>query len=160
MTRAGPAERWQGPRLFTPHAAEMTALTGGDVPEEGEQEREREREALARRWAHERGVTLVLKGRQTLIAARDGNVYRNTAGTRGLGTAGSGDTLAGIAGSLLAQGLEPPAAATWAVYLHALAGEAAADALGEDGLLASDWVDQLPAVLRTLRLRTSVHTSA
>jgi hydroxyethylthiazole kinase-like uncharacterized protein yjeF len=158
-------------RIFTPHAAEMRALVGLEVPEEGK--REAAREALALRWACERAAVLVLKGRQTLIASpgnasdadgctnpefdrqQTGALYRNTAGTRGLGTAGSGDTLAGMIGGLLAQGLEPAHAAIWGVYLHARAGEAAAKDLGEDGLLASDWVERLPKVLRTLRLRTA-----
>jgi hydroxyethylthiazole kinase-like uncharacterized protein yjeF len=149
------AARLAGERVFTPHAAEMRPLAGEEVPEEGRDEAARE--ALALRWARERAAALVLKGRESLIASPDGALYRNTAGTRGLGTAGSGDTLAGIAGSLLAQGLEPARAATWGVYLHALAGEAVAEDLGEDGLLASDWVDRLPRVLRTLRLRERAH---
>jgi hydroxyethylthiazole kinase-like uncharacterized protein yjeF len=142
----------RGARLYTPHAAEMHELSGEEVPEEGQDERARE--GLAIGWAREHDATLVLKGRETLIASPDGELYRNTAGTRGLGTAGSGDTLAGIIGSLLAQGLEPTRAAVWGVYLHAIAGEAVAEDLGEDGLLASDWVDRLPRALRILRPRT------
>ena len=161
------ARRWQeerraeppaSPRMFTPHEVEMRTLSGEDVPEEGQDETGRE--ALARRWAQHLSATLVLKGRETLIAAPDGALYRNTAGTRGLGAAGSGDTLAGIIGSLLAQGLEPPRAATWGVYLHALAGEAVSADFGEDGLLASDWVDRLPRVLRRLRSSSTSATGA
>jgi hydroxyethylthiazole kinase-like uncharacterized protein yjeF len=167
---SGTDAAWQAARIFTPHAAEMGALAGLEVPQEETQAAARE--ALALQWASEQGAVLVLKGRQTLIASpkdagdadscttpgldrkQTGALYRNTAGTRGLGTAGSGDTLAGIIGGLLAQGLEPARAAIWGVYLHARAGEAVAEELGEDGLLASDWVERLPNVLRTLRLRT------
>jgi hydroxyethylthiazole kinase-like uncharacterized protein yjeF len=141
------------PRVLTPHDGEMHRLTGSAVPPEGADEPGRERLAVAFAW--NRGVTLVLKGRQTLVAAPDGALYRNTAGTRGLGVAGSGDTLAGILGGLLAQGTHPTAAAVWAVHLHALAGVAAAAALGPDGLLASDVVERLPGVLRTARHRAA-----
>ncbi len=140
------------PRVLTPHDGEMRRLTGGAVPPEGADEPGRERLAVA--FARERGVTLVLKGRQTLVAGPDGALYRNTAGTRGLGVAGSGDALAGLLGGLLAQGLPPPAAAVWAVHLHATAGVAAAAAMGPDGLLASDVVERLPGVLRAARRQT------
>ncbi len=80
-----------------------------------------------------------------------GMPYRSTSGTPGLGTAGSGDVLAGVIGGLLAQGNEPSAAAVWGVHLHALAGEAAGDE-GDDGMIASDIVDRLPRALRALRL--------
>jgi hydroxyethylthiazole kinase-like uncharacterized protein yjeF len=138
-----------GPRVLTPHDAEMRLLTGREVPREGEDDPGRER--LAKAYARSRGVTLVLKGHQTLVAEPHGALYRCTAGTRGLGVAGSGDALAGLLGGLLAQGLAPGAAAVWAVHLHALAGAAAAAALGPDGLLASDVVERLPGVLRAAR---------
>jgi ADP-dependent NAD(P)H-hydrate dehydratase len=142
---------WAGPRVLTPHDGEMRRLLQGEdgLPPEGADEPARER--LAQRFAHERGVTLVLKGRQTLVGDPHGALYRNTAGTRGLGVAGSGDALAGLLGSLLAQGLPPTDAAVWAVHVHALAGTAAAAALGPDGLLASDVIERLPGVLRALR---------
>ena len=104
------------------------------------------------------GTTLLLKGPETLIVsapsrdAQAGEIYRNTAGTPGLGTAGSGDVLAGVIGGLLAQGNTPSAAAVWGVHLHALAGEAAAGDEGDDGMIASDVVDHLPRALRALRL--------
>jgi ADP-dependent NAD(P)H-hydrate dehydratase len=141
------------PRVLTPHDGEMHRLTGSAVPPEGADEPGRERLAVA--FARDRGVTLVLKGRQTLVAGPEGDLYRNTAGTRGLGVAGSGDTLAGILGGLLAQDMHPTAAAVWAVHLHALAGVAAAAALGPDGLLASDIVERLPSILRTARHRAA-----
>lgn len=84
--------------------------------------------------------------------AEAGGFYRNTAGTPGLGTAGSGDVLAGVIGGLLAQGNGPSAAAVWGVHLHALAGEAAAGDEGDDGMIASDIIDRLPRALLALRL--------
>ncbi len=133
-----------GPRVLTPHALEMARLIDAE-PEEVEADRE----ALAARHAEEWGSVLVLKGRETLIAGRAFLV--NKAGTPGLGTAGSGDVLAGVIGGLLARGADPTTAAAWGVHLHALAGEAAARKLGVDGMIASDVVDHLPeAMIRLL----------
>ncbi len=137
-------------RILTPHAGEMAALSGISVDAI-----EADREGIASRFAEEWGTILLLKGRETLIVspgAEAGDFYRNTAGTPGLGTAGSGDVLAGVIGGLLAQGNEPVAAAVWGVHLHALAGEAAAGDEGDDGMIASDIVDRLPRALRALRL--------
>ena len=137
-----------GERVFTPHPGELSALIGAKVAAI-----ESDRAGIALDFAREPRGTLVLKGAETLIASPEGALYVNTAGTRGLGTAGSGDVLAGVIGGLLAQNMDAIGAAVWGVHLHALAGEAAAQDLGEDGLLASDFVERLPVVLRSLRRR-------
>jgi hydroxyethylthiazole kinase-like uncharacterized protein yjeF len=129
-----------GPRVLTPHSLEMARLIGVE-PEAVEPDRE----ALAARHAEEWGCVLVLKGRETFVAGR--GFYVNKAGTPGLGTAGSGDVLAGVIGGLLARGADPTTAAAWGVHLHALAGEAAARKLGDDGMMASDVVDHLPEAM-------------
>lgn len=134
------------PRLATPHGGEMSRLQ-----ETNEEAIETEREQVAARFAAQYRTVLVLKGRETLIASPAGALYRNCAGTRGMGRAGSGDVLAGICGGLLTQGLDATAAAVWAVYLHALAGEAAARRLGDDGMLARDIVAALPEALYRLK---------
>ncbi len=139
-----------GPRLYTPHIGEMSSLASLE-----QDQTEEDRPSTATQWAKNLGGTLVLKGRETFIAAPDGTLYANTAGSRALGTAGSGDTLAGIIGGLLAQGLDSTHAAAWGVYLHALAGEATARDLGEDGAMASDFLPHLPRLIRFLRGRTS-----
>lgn len=139
-------------RVLTPHPGEMKSLTPHDVPPESDPDA---RATLAQEWAQNHGATLVLKGRATLIAAPSGDIYRNTAGTRGMGTAGSGDVLAGIIGGFLAQGMNATHAAVWGVHAHALAGEHAAQQLGDDGLMASDFLERLPVVLRDLRLKTA-----
>lgn len=133
---------FSGPRVVTPHPGEMKMLLEDFDPARGEQ--------IARDWARERGAVLVLKGRATIIAAPSGEAWKNTAGTRGLGTAGSGDVLAGAIGSLLAQGNAPEIAALYGVHLHALAGEDAARIRGDDGLMASDFLERLPFVRRDL----------
>lgn len=141
--RAG-RPRVDGPRILTPHAREMSGLTGLET-----EEIDSDREGVATRFADEWDSVLVLKGARTLIAG--GGLYVNTAGTPGLGTAGSGDVLAGVIGGLLARGAGPSAAAVWGVHLHALAGEIAAGCRGDDGMMASDVVESLPDALRSLR---------
>lgn len=134
------------PRILTPHDGEMEKLTGEPVSSERD-----ERAATAQKFAKTGGVTLILKGRETLVASPKGDIYLNKAGSRALGTAGSGDTLAGIIGSFLAQKMEATAAAVWGVHLHALVGEALEEDMGADGVLASDFVARLPFVLRYAR---------
>ena len=133
-------------RVLTPHPGEMKALAGKDV-----EEIEANREETAQSFARENNVTLVLKGRETLIAAPDGKLFVNTAGTRGMGTAGSGDVLAGVIGGLLAQKMDAPRAAVWGVHLHAKAGELAAEMQGDDGMMASDFLERLPHALKHFR---------
>lgn len=140
--RAG-RPRGAGPRILTPHVQEMSQLTGMESEEIAS-----DREGLATRFAGEWDSVLVLKGARTLIAGAE--LYMNTAGTPGLGTAGSGDVLAGLIGGLLARGAGLTAAAVWGVHLHAMAGEIAASRRGDDGMMASDVVESLPEALRTL----------
>lgn len=142
-TKTDKADEQKAPRIFTPHDAEMESLTGASVGED--------RAAAAREVAAARGATVALKSRETFIAAPDGSLYSNTAGSRALGTAGSGDVLSGIIASLLAQKMEATPATVWGVYLHAMCGEALEQDLGEDGILASDFVSRLPQVLRYVR---------
>ncbi|RII20995.1 Bifunctional NAD(P)H-hydrate repair enzyme Nnr [Streptomyces sp. YIM 130001] len=106
------------PTLLTPHAGEAAALLGV-----ARAEVESARLASVRRLAAEFGATVLLKGSTTLVAApADGIPVRvNATGTPWLATAGSGDVLSGLAGALLAAGLEPLDAASVAAYLHGLA---------------------------------------
>jgi hydroxyethylthiazole kinase-like uncharacterized protein yjeF len=133
----------KAPRVWTPHLAEMQRLLG-DIEES-------QRATIALDWAKNQKSTLVFKGRETLIAAEDGTLYKNTAGTRGLGTAGSGDVLAGLIGGFLAQGMDAARCAVYGVHIHALAGEAAAKDLGDDGMMARDFLERVPSVLRYIR---------
>jgi hydroxyethylthiazole kinase-like uncharacterized protein yjeF len=137
------------PTLITPHAGELGRLLGAEPAEV-----EARRLEHARRAAAELGVTVLLKGSTTVIAAPDGGpVLVNPTGTPWLATAGSGDVLSGLAGALLAQGLPPAQAGLAAAYLHGLAGRLAAapDAWGDTAPVgASDLVRALPAAFRSV----------
>jgi hydroxyethylthiazole kinase-like uncharacterized protein yjeF len=112
----------RAPTLLTPHAGEAAALLG--VPRE---EVEGARLASVRELAERYGATVLLKGSTTLVASPGGGPVRvNSTGTGWLATAGSGDVLSGLAGSLLAAGLDAPDAGSVAAYLHGLAGRRAA----------------------------------
>jgi NAD(P)H-hydrate epimerase len=125
--------------IITPHPGEFQRLSGVDVPDDIH-----ERIEVARKFAIEHQTILVLKGSPTLVAHYDGKVYLNPSGNSGMATGGSGDVLSGIIGSLLAQGMEPIDAARCGVYIHGLAGDMAADDLGERSLIASDMIEYLP----------------
>jgi hydroxyethylthiazole kinase-like uncharacterized protein yjeF len=109
------------PTVLTPHAGELGRLLG--VPREDVEARRLEH---AREVAERFGATVLLKGSTTVIASPDGRVRVNTNATAWLATAGAGDVLAGLCGSLLAAGLDPLDAASVGAYLHAAAANLAA----------------------------------
>lgn len=137
------------PRILTPHLGEMSRLTG-QTPEELEARRIDTAHGWAMRW----GVTLVLKGAPTVVAAADGRVSVNPTGSAVLATAGTGDVLTGAIVSLLAQGLPPYDAARLAVYAHGLAGELAESRIGALGVTASDVAASLPAAFTRITNRS------
>jgi len=111
------------PTLMTPHAGEAAALLGV-----AREEVEGARLASVRELSSRYGATVLLKGSTTLVADSGGGAVRvNPTGTSWLATAGSGDVLSGLAGSLLASGLSALDAGSTAAYLHGLAGRFAAD---------------------------------
>jgi len=127
-------------RILTPHPGEMARLTGKTTAEI-----QSDRVGAARAFAMERRVTLVLKGQRTVMAFPDGRVWINPTGTPALGTGGSGDVLTGMIAGFLAQFPDQPdQAVAAAVYLHGLAGEIGARALGEKCLIATDILRYLP----------------
>jgi hydroxyethylthiazole kinase-like uncharacterized protein yjeF len=157
--RGAKGARGEAPTLITPHAGELARLLGTDAAAV-----EARRLEHARRAADELGVTVLLKGSTTVIA-RPGHptVLVNPTGTPWLATAGTGDVLSGLAGALLAQGLEPAWAAAAAAYLHGMAARLAAAQAGHPGVQlpagvpvpeapigASDVVRSLPDAFRSL----------
>ncbi len=126
--------------VLTPHPGEMARLAGMTV-----REVEADRVGLARSFALEHGVTLVLKGWRTLVAHPDGSVAVNTTGNPSMAKGGSGDVLTGIIAALLGQyGAESAAQAIEAaVFLHGLAGDFACLAQDEHTVLATDTVSHL-----------------
>ena len=130
--------------VLTPHPGEMARLTGLTVKEV-----EADRLGLARRFATEHKLTLVLKGWRTLVAHPDGSIAVNTSGNPAMAKGGSGDILTGIVAAMLAQFPGDVARAVeTAVYLHGLAGDFAARAMDEHTVLATDTVTHLSDAFR------------
>jgi hydroxyethylthiazole kinase-like uncharacterized protein yjeF len=134
--------------LLTPHAGELARLLRTERAEV-----EADRLQHVRDAADRLGATVLLKGSTTLVASPHGRVLATTTGTPWLATAGSGDVLAGIAGALVASGVDVVDAAGVAAHVHGLAGRAASAVLGS--VRARDLVDALPSVLRRLGLGES-----
>jgi len=131
--------------VLTPHPGEMARLTGLSVTEI-----QADRFRVARDFAMQNGVVLVLKGARTLIVSPDGQVCINTTGHTGLASGGMGDVLTGLIGSLIAQGLTAFDAATLGVYLHGFAADRLQSSFGDAGLLATDVMREIPAARQAL----------
>ncbi len=141
----GWADRLPHNSILTPHPGEMARLRGRDVDAV-----QADRVGIARTAAQEWNQVVVLKGARTVIAAPDGRVQLNPTATPALASAGTGDVLAGIIASLLAQGLTPFDAAVAGAWLHGRAGEVCEERIGKAGVLASDVAAALPEVLREM----------
>jgi NAD(P)H-hydrate epimerase len=143
--------RRSSPTVLTPHPGEAARLLGRSTAAVQE-----DRVGSARDIADQRGAVCVLKGARTVIAAPDGRLAINPTGNPGLGTGGTGDVLTGCVAAALARrraahdgngGVDPFLAACSAVYLHGAAGDRAAAARSQTGLMASDVIDALPHLL-------------
>jgi NAD(P)H-hydrate epimerase len=137
------------PTTLTPHTVECARLLSA-VAEKVEEDRM----GAASEAAMKYGSVVVLKGARTLICdARAGlRVSVNTTGNPGMATGGSGDTLTGIIGALAARGLDAYDAACLGVHLHGHAGDIAAAERGQDGMIAGDIGESIPAAIREMRL--------
>ena len=130
--------------VITPHPGEMARLLGVTVKDV-----EADRIGIARKFATEHSLTLVLKGWRTLVAHPDGRIAVNTTGNPALAKGGSGDILTGIVAAMLAQHPEQVAEAVEAaVYLHGLAADIVAQEMEEKTVLATDVVNHLSDAFR------------
>jgi NAD(P)H-hydrate epimerase len=132
--------------IITPHPGEFDRLFG-------EQEDHYARFHTAVREAQKRKIHIVLKGGVTIICQSNGVSFFNTKGNPGMATGGSGDVLTGVILGLLCQGYSSDYAALLGVYIHAVAGDLAADDQGLEGLIASDIVEYVGDSFDELRHR-------
>jgi ADP-dependent NAD(P)H-hydrate dehydratase / NAD(P)H-hydrate epimerase len=137
--------------VLTPHPGEMARLTGMSIAAI-----QRDRINVARSFAQEHELIVVLKGDRTIVAKPDGEVWVNTTGNPGMASGGTGDILTGIIAGMLAQNpqLEFDSVLA-AVYLHGLAGDIACEYLGEHSLVATDLIRNLPEAFRHVRAQTA-----
>lgn len=126
--------------IITPHMGEMARLTGMAVAE-----LKADPLRAARDYSSRYGVVCVMKDAATVVADKEGAAWINGSGCSAMAKAGSGDVLTGVVAGLLARGMEGVEAAAYGVWLHGLAGETAAKALGNDHLLARELADALAA---------------
>jgi NAD(P)H-hydrate epimerase len=141
--------------IITPHPGEMARLMGSTIAAV-----QHDRLNVARTFAREHNLIVVLKGNRTLVAQPNGTVWVNTTGNPGMATGGTGDILTGMVSGLVAQNPDRVGEAVIAaVYLHGLAGDVARETMGEHSLIATDLLTSLPEAFRRTRqaaLRPSV----
>src|SRR5580698_421762 len=135
--------------VITPHPGEMARLLGSTVAAV-----QRGRITVARKFAREHQVIVVLKGHRTLVADPSGEIWVNTTGNPGMATGGTGDILTGMVAGLMAQNPKRiTEAVIAAVHLHGLAGDVAREQMGEHSLVATDLLRALPEAFRRVQQR-------
>ena len=139
-----------GPLVLTPHHGELATMLALD-----KQDIEASPVQSAKAAAARFRSVVALKSSETIIAAPDGRMLRYVSPSAGLGTAGSGDVLAGIIGGLLARGAGLFEAVGWGVWLHGGAGKAASMHRGTMGYLARELLDEVPKLLDTASQATA-----
>lgn len=123
--------------VLTPHPAEFSRITGKSV-----KEIQSDRLGSAREFAAEYGVTVVLKGAGTVIADKNG-AFVNTTGNAGMSRGGSGDVLAGMTASFIAQGISVRDSVRLSVYLHGRAGDVCAEKYSQQSMLPTDMLEEI-----------------
>lgn len=131
--------------VLTPHPGEMARLLGRST-----EQVQHDRVGAARESSDAWGQTLVLKGAYTVVASPGERTTLIPFANPLLGTAGTGDVLAGIIGALLARGMTPHDAAVAGAYVHGAAAERLRPELGASGMLASDLLIEIPRVIRDI----------
>ena len=126
--------------VITPHPGEMARLAGCTVADV-----QKDRSGMARKFAREHELIVVLKGHRTLVVRPDGEAWVNTTGNPGMATGGTGDILTGMVAGMIAQNPEQALFAVLAaVHLHGLAGDVMRERVGEHSLVATDLLRGLP----------------
>lgn len=131
--------------IITPHPGEAARLLGTTA-----EDIQSDRFSAVVKLSEITGGIAVLKGHNTLIADTNGNVFVCPFGNPGMGKGGSGDVLSGMITAFLAQGMKPLDSAILGVSLHSLAGDAAAERLGEISMMPTDIIKALPDVIKNL----------
>ena len=131
--------------VLTPHPGEMARLWRSVF----RQHSPADRITLAHKLATKTNSIIVLKGAGTVVADPK-RVYVNTTGNPGMATGGTGDVLTGLIAALIGQGLEPFDAAVLGTYLHGLAGDIAAQRVGQVSMIATDIIEALPKAFQTI----------
>jgi hydroxyethylthiazole kinase-like uncharacterized protein yjeF len=134
--------RFDGRVAITPHCGEMASLL-----DRSRDEIEDDPAPVAREVAERLGVAVALKGSTTYVAAPDGRAWRHEGGSIGLGTSGSGDTLAGLVAGLAARGADVSLALLWGVFVHGRAGALLDRRVGRLGYLARELPPEFPGIL-------------
>lgn len=145
---SGSPARHEGPRVITPHAGEMLRLSGREPGDAAARDRGT-LAGLAAGFAAAAAAVVVLKGAGSLVIGA-GREATNETGNVGMATAGTGDVLTGVIAALLAQGMDPFAAARLGVWVHGAAGDAAAADRGMVSMTARDLLDRLHVAFMTL----------
>ena len=126
--------------VITPHPGEMARLAGCSTAEV-----QKDRLGVARKFAREHELTVVLKGHRTLVVQADGDAWANTTGNPGMSTGGTGDILTGMVAAMIAQNPNQALLAVLAaVHLHGLAGDVMLESVGEHSMVATDLLRGLP----------------
>lgn len=131
------------PVIITPHTGEMSRFVGVGIKEIQEN-----RIYYSKYISDKYNIIVVLKGTDTIVSSPKGDIYINKTGNPGMATAGSGDVLTGIIASFIGQGLSPFDAARLGTYIHGLAGDLACNKKGENGMIATDILDNIPYSLK------------
>jgi hydroxyethylthiazole kinase-like uncharacterized protein yjeF len=142
LKRGKPELRKGGHPVLLPHAGELSSLLDCD-----EQQIDDDPIGCGLQAAEVYQAIVLVKGVKSHVVTPDGRAWTFSGGAPGLGVSGSGDTLAGIVGGLLARGADPLTALLWGVLLHGEAGEVLARKVGPIGFLAREIPDEIPALL-------------
>ncbi len=135
--------------IITPHPGEMARLLKCEPEMINEN-----RITVAEKYAEKFGITLVLKGAGTIVSNNRTTAVNHT-GNAGMSRGGSGDILAGIIGTAIAQRFSPLDACCAGVYIHGLAGDAAAEKFGQEAMLPSDMISCMTDAFRILKEKQS-----